>query len=185
MPSGTFSPLFGLCAGDPNLQMSMQVSKIKLWTLGLLDTTSGIVILWVKIGENCCARWKLLRKSQLLHCARFLEEELARRYRDATPAMLALLQERCESAAAQLMTAEAQLNAAEDVASLRRAGTGMWPRCLKMSFVWQFGSPLTSNIRCCCWRGPCLHWARRGIAQERQRTTGVTAEQGTAILFCK
>ncbi len=40
--------------------------------------------------------------------------------------MLALLQERCESAAAQLMTAEAQLNAAEDVASLRRAGEPFW-----------------------------------------------------------
>ena len=48
--------------------------------------------------------------------------------------MLALLQERCESAAAQLMAAEAQLNAAEDVASLRRAGTDMWP-CLSSAIL--------------------------------------------------
>lgn len=81
---------------------------------------------------------------ELLLGGRFLEEELARRYRDASPAMLALLQERCESAAAQLMTAEAQLNAAEDVASLRRAGNGVLPQ-----FVWQVGSPLTKQQAMC------------------------------------
>lgn len=53
---------------------------------------------------------------------RWLEEELARRYRDAAPATLALLQERCEGAAAELVAAESRLQAAEDVASLRRAG---------------------------------------------------------------
>ena len=52
----------------------------------------------------------------------FLEEELARRYRDAAPATLALLQQRCEAVAAELMAAEAQLQAAGDVTSLRRAG---------------------------------------------------------------
>lgn len=53
---------------------------------------------------------------------RWLEEELARRYRDAAPATLALLQERCEGAAAELVAAESRLQAAEDVTSLRRAG---------------------------------------------------------------
>lgn len=47
---------------------------------------------------------------------------MARRYRDAAPATLALLQERCEGVAADLVAAEAQLQAAEDVTSLRRAG---------------------------------------------------------------
>ena len=56
---------------------------------------------------------------------RWLEEELARRYRDAAPATLALLQERCEGVAAELVAAEARLQAAEDVTSLRRAGE--WP----------------------------------------------------------
>lgn len=56
----------------------------------------------------------------MLH--RWLEEELARRYRDAAPATLALLQERCEGAAAELVAAESRLQAAEDVTSLRRAG---------------------------------------------------------------
>lgn len=55
-------------------------------------------------------------------CPRWLEEELARRYRDAAPATLALLQERCEGAAAELVAAESRLQAAEDVTSLRRAG---------------------------------------------------------------
>ena len=53
---------------------------------------------------------------------RWLEEELARRYRDAAPATLALLQERCEGVAAELVAAESRLQAAEDVTSLRRAG---------------------------------------------------------------
>ena len=56
----------------------------------------------------------------MLH--RWLEEELARRYRDAAPATLALLQERCEGVAAELVAAESRLQAAEDVTSLRRAG---------------------------------------------------------------
>jgi hypothetical protein len=56
---------------------------------------------------------------------RWLEEELARRYRDAAPATLALLQERCEGVATELVAAESRLQAAEDVTSLRRAGD--WP----------------------------------------------------------
>jgi hypothetical protein len=53
---------------------------------------------------------------------RFLEEELARRYRDAAPATLALLQERCEAVTSELVTAEAQLSASNDVAALRKWG---------------------------------------------------------------
>lgn len=58
---------------------------------------------------------------------RFLEEELARRYRDAAPATLALLQERCEVVAAELAAAESQLHAASDVPALRRAGNALSP----------------------------------------------------------
>lgn len=54
--------------------------------------------------------------------SRFLEEELARRYRDAAPATLALLQERCELVAKELMAAGRKLEEAGDVVSLRRAG---------------------------------------------------------------
>lgn len=53
---------------------------------------------------------------------RFLEEELARRYRDAAPATLALLQERCEAVAQELISADRKLQEAGDVVSLRRAG---------------------------------------------------------------
>lgn len=53
---------------------------------------------------------------------RFLEEELARRYRDAAPATLALLQERCESVARELIAADKKLAEAGDVVSLRRSG---------------------------------------------------------------
>eukprot|EP00887_Chlorella_sp_A99_P005155 scaffold40.g5155.t1 len=52
---------------------------------------------------------------------KFLEEELARRYRDAAPATLALLQERCEAVAKELIAADAKLREAGDVAALRRA----------------------------------------------------------------
>ena len=61
------------------------------------------------------------------HSGRFLEEELARRYRDAAPATLALLQERCESVARDLIAADKKLAEAGDVVSLRRAGgLGGW-----------------------------------------------------------
>ncbi|KIY98072.1 hypothetical protein MNEG_9891 [Monoraphidium neglectum] len=53
---------------------------------------------------------------------RFLEEELARRYREAAPATLALLQERCEAVAKELIALEARIQSCSDVASLRRAG---------------------------------------------------------------
>ncbi|EFJ45494.1 dynamin-related GTPase [Volvox carteri f. nagariensis] len=52
---------------------------------------------------------------------KFLEEELSRRYREAAPATLALLQERCDAVSAELMAAEIRLKAAEDVGALRRA----------------------------------------------------------------
>lgn len=59
---------------------------------------------------------------QILGSFRYLEEELARRYRDAAPSTLLLLQNRCESVAAELKEAKAKLHATEDTASLRRAG---------------------------------------------------------------
>ncbi|KAI8477346.1 MAG: P-loop containing nucleoside triphosphate hydrolase protein [Monoraphidium minutum] len=52
---------------------------------------------------------------------RFLEEELARRYREAAPATLALLQERCQGVAKELLALEARIQACSDVAALRRA----------------------------------------------------------------
>lgn len=56
-------------------------------------------------------------------CGRFLEEELARRYRDAAPATLALLQTRCEGITEELFSVDKQLKSSQDVAALRRAGT--------------------------------------------------------------
>ena len=52
---------------------------------------------------------------------RYLEDDLAARYRDAAPATLALLQERCVAVAAELNAAEDRLRRAGDVGSLRRA----------------------------------------------------------------
>lgn len=69
---------------------------------------------------RCSATFGIVTKT-FVQC-RWLEEELARRYRDAAPATLALLQERCEGVAAELVAAESRLQAAEDVTSLRRAG---------------------------------------------------------------
>lgn len=53
---------------------------------------------------------------------RFLEDELARRYRDAAPGTLALLQERCEALAKELVAVDGRLQACMDVAALRKAG---------------------------------------------------------------
>jgi hypothetical protein len=58
----------------------------------------------------------------LLFVSRFLEEELARRYREAAPATLALLQERCEALAKELLAADGRLKERTDVAALRAAG---------------------------------------------------------------
>lgn len=55
----------------------------------------------------------------------FLEEELARRYREAAPATLALLQERCEAVAQELLALEGRIKACADVAALRRAGEAL------------------------------------------------------------
>ncbi|MEW5303991.1 MAG: hypothetical protein WDW38_003211 [Sanguina aurantia] len=52
---------------------------------------------------------------------RFLEEELSRRYREAAPATLAVLQERCDAVSSELAAADVRLRATADVASLRRA----------------------------------------------------------------
>lgn len=75
---------------------------------------------------------------------RWLEEELARRYRDAAPATLALLQERCEGVAAELVAAESRLQAAEDVTSLRRAGD--WPCSLMQLKHVTLSSALSTTI---------------------------------------
>ena len=77
---------------------------------------------------------------------RWLEEELARRYRDAAPATLALLQERCEGAAAELVAAESRLQAAEDVTSLRRAGE----RCFSIRHA---RNSIHMQHLCCVHRG--------------------------------
>lgn len=82
-----------------------------------------VVIVTLSCCQRCC-----LRASPYLSClppcllGRFLEEELARRYRDAAPATLALLQERCESVARELIAADKKLAEAGDVVSLRRSG---------------------------------------------------------------
>jgi len=55
-------------------------------------------------------------------CSRYLEEELQRRYRDAAPSTLTVLQQRCELVAAELATAEQNLANANDVPALRKAG---------------------------------------------------------------
>lgn len=51
----------------------------------------------------------------------FLEDELASRYRDAAPATLAILQERCAAVSAECKFAEDRLRRAGDVGALRRA----------------------------------------------------------------
>ncbi len=58
----------------------------------------------------------------------FLEGELARRYRDAAPATLALLAERCGGARAELAAAQTHLHALTDVPTLRRDGASH-PSC--------------------------------------------------------
>ena len=61
-----------------------------------------------------------------LHMCRFLEEELARKYKEAAPSTLAMLQHKCDEATVSLAGAEAQLAAMQDVASLRQAGASGW-----------------------------------------------------------
>lgn len=51
----------------------------------------------------------------------FLEDELAARYRDAAPATLTLLHQRCAAVEAELKAAEKRLHCASDVAALRCA----------------------------------------------------------------
>jgi hypothetical protein len=53
---------------------------------------------------------------------RFLEDELARRYREAAPHTLAVLSERCEAAGRDLARADAELRAIEDVGAVRATG---------------------------------------------------------------
>lgn len=73
---------------------------------------------------------------------RFLEDELARRYRDAAPATLALLQGRCESVTAELLAIDSQLKSVRDVSSLRRAGDALSFICLPLHLL-----PLATSVR--------------------------------------
>lgn len=47
---------------------------------------------------------------------------MARRYREAAPHTLAVLQERVEAASRELVKAESELRAAEDVSAVRASG---------------------------------------------------------------
>lgn len=51
---------------------------------------------------------------------KYLESELARRYRETAPATLAILQQRCDQVAGELTTMQKRLNSLTDAASLRR-----------------------------------------------------------------
>ena len=79
--------------------------------------------LWRNSLQNC----KICNK---VDARRFLEGELARRYRDAAPATLALLAERCGGARAELAAAQAHLHALTDVPTLRADGALACPCCL-------------------------------------------------------
>ena len=72
-------------------------------------------------------------------CARYLEGELARRYRDAAPATLALLAERCGGARAELAAAQAHLHALTDVPTLRRDGVHACLRAALPDSTWGQG----------------------------------------------
>ena len=65
---------------------------------------------------------------------RYLEEELAKKYRDAAPATLALLQDRCSQLSAELALAESKLHAMQDVTSLRTAGAQIQHTCSAWNF---------------------------------------------------
>jgi hypothetical protein len=99
------------------------------------------------------------------HLRRFLEEELARRYREAAPATLALLQEKCSAIAQELLAADSRLRNAEDVGAMRRVGgqqQGSGPRlpCLHVAACGAGSCP------------PCLPWvvvAALGAAHRRPR----------------
>lgn len=51
---------------------------------------------------------------------RYLENELARRYRESAPSTLAILQQRCDQVAAELATSTKRLNSLTDACALRR-----------------------------------------------------------------
>jgi hypothetical protein len=53
---------------------------------------------------------------------RFLEEELARRYREAAPHVLTVLQDRVEAASRELLKSDSDLKAAGDVSTVRATG---------------------------------------------------------------
>lgn len=75
---------------------------------------------------------------------RYLEAELARRYRDAAPATLALLQDRCAALAAELALAESRVNAIQDVATLRGEGA-----CLLLLLIPEGGQSASTAFAKC------------------------------------
>ena len=93
-------------------------------------------------GLKSSRAWSALLMHKL-HGLRFLEEELARKYKEAAPATLAVLQLRCEQAAADLAEAARQLEAAQDVAALRQAGEPM--HALRLQTPW-----LLPGLECAC-----------------------------------
>lgn len=76
-----------------------------------------------RVGFGNLKRQLLLSSvnSQYNHC-RFLEAELAKRYKDAAPSTLAILNERCVIVNADLEEATARLASMQDVCHLRKNG---------------------------------------------------------------
>ena len=53
----------------------------------------------------------------------FLEDELARKYKEAAPATLAILQQRCDEVGRAASSLAARLDSVQDVSALRKAGS--------------------------------------------------------------
>ena len=119
---------FAWCIAKVRNQAALQISYSIQFCSYLLSSSwkpsvAQSVLIWMcSLVKEWCS-WDLVRSSsKTYHVRSFLEEELARRYRDAAPSTLALLQGRCESVTQELMTIDSQLKSVSDVASLRRAG---------------------------------------------------------------
>lgn len=76
---------------------------------------------------------------------RFLENELARRYRESAPSTLAILQLRCDQVTAELSASTKRLNSLTDAAALRRTA---------MEYAGEARCPLSFGLSCRC-RCPC------------------------------
>ena len=80
----------------------------------LLEHFSGLTPAWRTILPTCSFTVRV--------ACRFLEDELARRYREAAPHVLAVLQDRVEAASRELLKSDSELRAAEDVSAVRATG---------------------------------------------------------------